>query len=112
MSQKLFISVPFEVQTDWAQADGTASFSSVNIILQYGDKTLESGKTFSPVIKTVVKESRIELEDILDVKFKKGIFKIGAKIELRLKSFGKLAEIPNKDGKITLKINRADYEAA
>jgi hypothetical protein len=112
MPQKIFINVPFKMQPGWAQTDGTANFSSGGVILEYGEKTLEAGKTFSPVIKSVIKESRIELADILDVEFKKGVFKRGAKIEIRLKSFGKLAGIPSKDGKITLKINRADYERA
>ena len=95
MSQKLFISIPFKMQSDWLQTDGTANFSSDNIVLEYADKTLESGKVFSPVINSVVKKSRIELEDILDVRFKKGVFKVGAKIEIRLKSFSKLAERRN-----------------
>jgi hypothetical protein len=100
------------MQSSWSQTDGTANFFSDHIVLEYADKTLESGKAFSPVIKSVVKETRIELEDILDVRFKKGVFEVGAKIEIRLKSFSKLAEVPNKDGKITLKIDRADFQYA
>ena len=48
----------------------------------------------------------------MDVKFKKGIFKRGAKIEIRTKSFSKLSEMPNKDGKISLKIQRDDFDRA
>jgi len=112
MSLKSFINIPFKMQSGWSQTDGTANFSPVSIVLEYADKTLKSGKAFSPVIKSVVKESCIELEDILDVRFKKGVLKVGAKIEIRLKSFSKLAEIPNKAGKITLKIDRADFQYA
>ena len=65
-------------------------------------------RAFLPYQKLV--ENAHELEDILDIKFKKGVFKCGAKIEIRLKNFGKLAEIPNRNGKITLKIVRADFE--
>jgi len=57
-----------------------------------------------------VKESRVALDEILDVKFRKGLLKLGAKIEIRLKSFTRLSEMPNKDGKITLKISRDDFE--
>jgi hypothetical protein len=40
------------------------------------------------------------------------IFKRGAKIELRTKSFAKLAKLPNSDGKLTLKIVADDFDRA
>ena len=36
--------------------------------------------------------------------------KRGARIEIRLKSFTKLNEVPNRNGKITLKLERDDFE--
>lgn len=86
-----------------SQVAGVGKFSAAGIVLEY------EGKLFG-IIKSGVKESRISLEDILDVKFKKGVFKRGAKIEIRLKSFAKLNEVPNRDGKITLKLERDDFE--
>ena len=105
MSKTNFISVPFKIDDNFTQIAGVGKFSSVGIVLEY------EGKIFG-IIKSGVKESRIAIDDILDVKFRKGVFKRGAKIEVRLKSFTKLSEMPNKDGKISLKISRDDYERA
>jgi hypothetical protein len=57
-----------------------------------------------------VKEVRLAKDDILDVKFRKGIFKRSAKIEVRTKTFTKLAEVPNSDGKLTLNLVRDDID--
>jgi len=46
------------------------------------------------------------------VKFRKGFFKRLAKIEIRMKTFGKLAELPNKNGKLTLKLVYDDFDRA
>ena len=62
------------------------------------------------VIGGGVKEVRIPLAEILDVKFRKGIFKRGAKIEVRMRTFAKLAELPNTDGKLVLKLIRDDFD--
>lgn len=100
-----FISVPFKIDDNFSQIAGMGKFSAAGIILEY------EGKLFG-IIKHGVKEARIALEDILDVKFKKGVFKRGAKIEIRLKNFSQMSEMPNKDGKISLKIERDDFETA
>lgn len=103
--QTTFISIPFKMDDKFSRIEGLGKFSGAGIILEY------EGKIFG-IIKSGVKESRIALDDILDVKFRKGVFKLGAKIEIRLKSFTKLSEVPNRDGKITLKLERCDYERA
>lgn len=100
-----FLSVPFKIDDNFSQIAGMGKFSPAGIVLEY------EGKIFG-IIKSGVKESRIALDEILDINFKKGILKRGVKIEIRLKSFSKLTETPNKDGKITLKIERADFERA
>jgi hypothetical protein len=105
MSNVNFISVPFKIDDNFTQIAGVGKFSQAGIVLEY------EGKMFG-IIKSGVKESRIALDEILDVKFRKGLFKRGAKIEIRLKSFTKQSEMPNKDGKITLKISRDDFERA
>jgi len=100
-----FITVPFKAESGLSQFDGMGKFSPAGIVLEFESK-------FLGFIKSGVKENRIALDEILDVKFRKGFFKMGAKIEIRLKSFTRLAELPNNDGKITLKIKRDDFEIA
>ncbi len=105
MSKTNFISIPFKIDDNFTQIAGVGKFSQAGIVLEY------EGKLFG-IIKSGVKESRIALDEILDVKFRKGVLKHGAKIEIRLESFTKLSELPNKDGKITLKLARDDFERA
>ena len=105
MSNVNFTSIPFKIDDNFTQIAGVGKFSRAGIVLEY------EGKMFG-IIKSGVKESRIALDEILDIKFRKGVFKRGAKIEIRLKSFTRLSEMPNKDGKIALKISRDDFERA
>ena len=98
-----FITVPFKAESGLSQFDGMGKFSPAGIVLEFESK-------FLGFIKSGVQENRIALDEILDIKFRKGVFKIGAKIEIRLKSFTRLTELPNNDGKITLKIKRQDFE--
>lgn len=105
MSNENFTSLPFKIDDNFTQIAGVGKFSRAGIVLEY------EGKIFG-IIKSGVKESRIALDEILDINFRRGVFRRGAKIEIRLKSFTKLTEMPNKDGKITLKIERADFERA
>ena len=107
MAQVSYTSIPFKIEAHQglSQADGIAKFSSAGIILEFEMK-------FLTLFGTGVKESRISLEDILDIKFKKGFFKRGAKIEIRMNTFMKLSEVPNTDGKIILKIPRDHHERA
>ena len=100
-----FISVPFKTENGLSQIDGMGKFSSAGIVLEFESKLFG-------IIKDGVKEERIALGEILDTKFRKGFLKRGAKIEIRLKDFTKLSKLPNKDGKITLKIKPDDYERA
>ena len=100
-----FISVAFKTNSGMSQIEGIGKFSAAGIVLEY------EGKIFG-VIKSGIKESRLALDDILNVKFRRGIFKIGAKIEIRTKSFAKLSEMPNSGGKITLRISRDNFELA
>ena len=100
-----FISVPFKIDDNFSQVAGIGKFSSAGIVLEY------EGKIFG-IIKSGVKESKISTDEILDVKFKINFLKRGAKIEIRTKTFSKLTEVPNRDGKITLKIERGDIERA
>ena len=100
-----FITVPFKTESGLSQIDGIGKFSSAGVVLEFESKLFG-------IIKNGVKEIRLSTADILDVRFRKGLFKIGAKIEIRLKSFAKLSELPNKDGKLALKIRRDDFKLA
>ena len=105
MSKTNFTSVPFKTESGLSQIDGMGKFSAAGIVLEFESKLFG-------IIKDGVKEARIAIDEILDVKFRKGFFKIGAKIEIRLKDFTKLSQLPNKDGKVTLKIKKDDFQRA
>lgn len=109
-----FISLPFKISDahyGFAPVDGVAKFSVAGIVLEFEAKILG-------LMKTGVKEVRIPRAEIMDVKLKSGAFNtkieklFGTKIEIRLNNFTTLSEVPNKDGKISLKILRADRELA
>jgi hypothetical protein len=102
-----FISVPFKAEsgTGVTEYNGIAKFSPAGIVFEF-DSVLFG------LIGGEVKEVRVALDEILDIKFRKGIYKIFAQIQLRLKNFTKLAELPNYSGKVKLKIKREDYELA
>ena len=88
-----------------SHVNGVAKFSSAGVILEFESKLFG-------ILPGGVKEARLPIEDILDVKFRKGFLKRGAKIEIRTKTFAKLAELPNKDGKLTLKLVPDDFDRA
>ena len=100
-----FVSVPFKTESGMSSAHGSAKFSSAGIVLEFESK-------FLGLVSSGVKESRIAVADLLDVKFKKGLFKRGAKIEIRVKSFAQLSELPNTAGKVVLNIFPDDHERA
>jgi hypothetical protein len=100
-----FVNVPFKTESGLSQIDGMAKFSRAGVILEFESKLFG-------IIKSGVKEFRIAADEILDVKFRKGFLKYGAKVEIRLKSFTKLSEMQNSDGKITLKIKKEDFDRA
>src|SRR5688572_46612 len=100
-----FISVPFKTESahGLSQINGVAKFSPAGIVLEFESKLFG-------MIPAGVKEVRIPIGELLDLKFRKGLFHFGAKIEIRTSTFATLAELPNKDGKVTLKLIRADFE--
>jgi hypothetical protein len=105
MSNIGFISIPFKTESGLSQINGMGKFSSAGIVLEFESKLFG-------IIKDGVKEARIARDEILDLKFRKGFLKYGAKIEIRLKDFTQLSKLPSKDGKITLKIKKDDFERA
>ena len=100
-----FTSVPFKTENGMSSVNGVAKFSSAGIVLEFESKLFG-------LISTGVKEARLPIAELHDFKFKKGVMKRGAKIEIRLNSFAKLTEVPNQEGKIVLKLFPDDFERA
>jgi hypothetical protein len=100
-----FTSVPFKTESahGLTSINGVAKFSSAGIVLEFESK-------WFGVIAGGVKEVRLPIGEILDIKFKKGVFKRGAKMVIRTKTFSTLASLPNDNGKVTLKLDRDDFE--
>lgn len=100
-----FTSVPFKTESahGFKTVNGVAKFSGAGVVLEFESKLFG-------IIGGGVKEVRLPKDEILDVKFRKGLFRHGAKIEIRTKTFAKLAELPSDDGKLTLKLVRDDFE--
>jgi len=100
-----FTTIPFKAESEHGltHANGVAKFSSAGVVLEFESKLFG-------LIGSGVKEVRLPVGEILDVNFRKGLFKRGAKIVIRMKSFAKLAEVPNQDGKLTLKLVREDFD--
>jgi len=100
-----FISVPFSFDHGFKQTHGVAKFSPAGMVLEYESK-------FMGLISSGLKDVNVPVEELLDVKFRKGVMKRGAKIEVRLKSMRRLSELPNQQGKIVLKVQTDDWERA
>lgn len=100
-----FLIVPFKSESEHGitSVAGLAKFSGAGIILEFESKIVG-------LISTGVKEVRLPLSEILDVKFRKGFMKRFAKIEVRMASVQKIAGIPSEGGKITLKLTRDDFD--
>lgn len=104
---KSFSSIPFKAEKHGglSEVNGVAKFSGAGIVLEFESKLFG-------LISDGVKEARIPLSELMDVKFKKGVFKRGAKIEIRTKSLGPIADLPKEDGKLILKLKAEDFDRA
>lgn len=100
-----FTSVPFKAESGLSQTNGVAKFSAAGIVLEFESKILG-------LLSKGVREARLPIAELLDVKFRKGFMKRGARVEIRLKSFQKLTELPNSEGKIVLKLAVDDWDRA
>ena len=106
-SKSQFISVPFtsDSSNGLTEYNGIAKFSPAGIIIEFDSVLLG-------LIGSEVKEVQVSADEILDIKFRKGIYKFFAQIQFRLKNFTKLSALPNYSGKVRLKIKREDFELA
>jgi hypothetical protein len=102
-----FISVPFKAASGngMTEYNGIAKFSPAGIVFEFDSIMLG-------LIGGEVKEVQVALDEILDIRFRKGIYKFFAQIQLRLSNFTKLSQLPNYGGKVKLKIKREDFELA
>ncbi|MBL8185165.1 MAG: hypothetical protein JNK51_09590 [Blastocatellia bacterium] len=100
-----FSSVPFKTETNhgFTSVNGIAKFSTAGVVLEF------EAKLFG-IIGGGVKEVRLPMAEIMDIRFRKGFMKRGAKIVIRTQTMAALAELPNQDGKLTLKLAREDWE--
>ena len=102
-----FTSIPFKTETAHGlkSVNGVAKFSSAGIVLEFESKLFG-------LISDGVKEARLAVGEILDVRFKKGFLKRGAKIVVRPRSLMAFNGIPNEEGKLKLNIKAEDFDRA
>ena len=102
-----FISVPFKAQSPngLSEYNGIAKFSPAGIVIEFEGKLLG-------LFGGEVKELRLSLDELRDIKFRKGLFKFFAKIQIRVESLAKISALPNEGGKLNLKIKREDFDLA
>ncbi len=72
MIMEQFTSVPFKTESGLSSVNGVAKFSSAGIVLEFESKLFG-------ILPGGVKEVRLPVAEILDVKFKKGFVKVGAR---------------------------------
>lgn len=100
-----FVTIPFKNEGGLTHIHGVAKFSSAGIVLEFESKIIG-------LVSNGIKEVRLSMEEIRDVKFRKGFMKRWASIDIRLHNFAKTASVPNSKGKISLKITRDDFDTA
>jgi hypothetical protein len=107
-----FVTVPFKIEGDNMQhARGVAKFSPVGIVLEYET-------SFLGFMNHSFKDIRIPKTEIIDVKLVHGLFNTNfekffhTRIHIRLNNYQTMSEIPTKEGRIILQINRRDRDLA
>jgi hypothetical protein len=100
-----FTTIPFNAESGLWKANGIAKFSSAGIIFEFESKLIG-------LVSNGVKESRLPFDEVLDIRFRKGLFKRGARIIIRSKTLTALKDLPLDDGKLKLKIAPEDFDAA
>lgn len=105
--QQGFTTVPFTTESTHGltSVNGVAKFSAAGVVLEF------EAKLFG-LISDGVKDAKLAIGDILDIKFKKGFLRRSAKIEIRTRSLHALNGIPNTDGVLKLKIKAFDIDPA
>ncbi len=102
MTNSGFITIPFKIEGahgGFSVVNGMAKISRAGIVLEF------EAKIFG-MMKTGVREVRVPIGEIEDLRIKKRFFKFT--LEIWLNNFKTVSEIPNKDGRIILQITKAD----
>jgi hypothetical protein len=106
-SRANYISIAFKIdgsQTGgFKTVDGMAKISRAGIVVEF------EAKIFG-IMKTGIKEVRIPLAEIEEVRVSRKFFR--HTLEIWLNNFRTLSEIPNKDGRIILQISKEDRPRA
>jgi hypothetical protein len=106
-SRTNFISIAFKIdgsQTGgFKTVDGMAKISPAGIVVEF------EAKIFG-IMKTGVKEVRISLAEIEEVRVNRKFFK--HTFEIWLNNFKTLSDIPNKNGRVILQISKEDRPRA
>lgn len=101
-----FITIPFKIEGahgGFSVVSGMAKISRAGIVLEF------EAKVFG-LMKTGIREVRVALKEIEDIKNKRRFFRYT--LEIWLNNFKTLSEIPNKDGRIILQIAKDDRPRA
>lgn len=106
MSQARFVTIPFKIEGahgGFSVVSGMAKISRAGVVLEF------EAKIFG-MMRTGIKEVRVQLKEIEDAKNKSRFFR--HTLEIWLNNFKTLSEIPNRDGRIILQISKADRPRA
>jgi hypothetical protein len=107
MSRANYISISFKIdgsQTGgFKTVDGMAKVSRAGVVIEF------EAKIFG-IMKTGIKEVRIPLAEIEEIRVGRKFFR--HTLEIWLNNFRTLSEIPNKDGRVVLQISKADRPRA
>ena len=103
-----FSIVPFKINDEHglSKAVGLAKFSAAGIVLEFE-------KEFLGMVKAGgVREARIPVGDILEIRFGKGFLGLFGSIIVRFKNLSAMEGLPTNKGRLKLKVARADRAAA
>lgn len=102
-----FITLPFKAESEngLSSVNGIAKVSAAGIVFEFEKKLLG-------LFGQGIMEMKLPISEILYIRYKRGIFRLGAKIEITPKSLSVISELPRNKGKLILKIARDDMERA
>ena len=105
--QSGYLTLPFKAESEngISSVNGIAKFSAAGIVFEFEKKLLG-------LFGQGIMEMKLPIADILYIKYKRGVFRRSAKIEITPKSLSAVSELPRNKGKLILKIARDDMERA
>lgn len=105
--QSGYITIPFKAESEngLSSVNGIAKFSAAGIVFEFEKKILG-------IFGQGIAEMKLPISDILYIRYKRGFFRLGAKIEITPRSLSAISELPRNSGKLVLKVAREDMERA